>query len=53
MKPEDLHEQVAIELELMEATIRELLALQRDVAGREPMRFKSRLMDYLQTLESQ
>jgi len=36
MKPEELCEEIAIELELMEATVRELSALQRDLAGREP-----------------
>ena len=36
MKPKELGEEIAIELELMEATVRELLALQRDLAGREP-----------------
>ncbi len=36
MKSEALREEIAIELELMEATVRELLALQRDLAGREP-----------------
>jgi hypothetical protein len=36
MKPEELREEIAIELELMEATVRELMALQRDLAGREP-----------------
>jgi len=36
MKPGELREEIAIELELMEATVQELLALQRDLAGREP-----------------
>ena len=36
MKPEELREEIAIELELMEATVRELSALQHDLAGREP-----------------
>jgi hypothetical protein len=36
MKPEELREEIAIELELMEATVRELSALQNDLAGREP-----------------
>lgn len=35
MKPAELREEIAIELELMEATVRELLALQRDAAERE------------------
>lgn len=35
MKPEELCEEIAIELELMEATVRELSALQHDLAGRE------------------
>ncbi|MBC8447526.1 MAG: hypothetical protein H8D78_07230 [Chloroflexi bacterium] len=36
MKPEELREEIAIELELMEATVQELLALQHDLVGREP-----------------
>lgn len=36
MKPEELREEIAIELELMEATVRELSALQHDLTGREP-----------------
>jgi hypothetical protein len=36
MKPEELKEETSIELELMEATVQELLALQQDVTGREP-----------------
>jgi len=36
MKPGELREEIAIELELMETTVRELMALQRDLAGREP-----------------
>jgi len=36
MKPEELREEIAIELELMETAVRELMALQRDLAGREP-----------------
>jgi hypothetical protein len=35
VKPGELREEIAIELELMEATVRELLALQRDAAERE------------------
>lgn len=35
MRPEDLREEMAIELELMDATVQELLALQRDAAERE------------------
>jgi len=35
MRPEELREEIAIELELMDATIQELLALQRDAAERE------------------
>jgi hypothetical protein len=36
MKPEELRKEIAMELELMEATVWELLALQRDLDGREP-----------------
>lgn len=36
MKHEELCEEVAIELEALEITVNELLALQRDVADREP-----------------
>jgi hypothetical protein len=36
VKPSDLCEEIAIELEALEATVNELLALQCDVAGREP-----------------
>ena len=36
MKPEELREEIAVELEALEATVNELLALQRDVAHREP-----------------
>lgn len=36
MKPEELGEEVAIELDALETTVNELLALQRDVADREP-----------------
>ena len=36
MKPDELREEVAIELEAMAQVIDELLALQRDVAKREP-----------------
>jgi hypothetical protein len=35
MRPEELGEEIAIELELMDATVQELLALQRDAAERE------------------
>lgn len=35
MRPEDLQEEIAIELELMDATVQELLALQRDAEERE------------------
>ena len=35
MKPTELREEIAIELELMEATVQELLALQRDATARE------------------
>jgi hypothetical protein len=36
MRNKELREEITIELALMEATVRELLALQHDVAGREP-----------------
>jgi hypothetical protein len=36
VKPEHLREEIAIELEALETTVDELLALQRDVADREP-----------------
>ncbi len=36
MNPADLREEIAVELEAMELTVNELLALQRDVAEREP-----------------
>jgi hypothetical protein len=36
MKPDELKEQTSIEIELIEATIRELLALYNDVSNREP-----------------
>lgn len=36
MKPGELREQIAVELEALEATVTELLALRRDVAHREP-----------------
>ena len=36
MKPEDLRDEVAIELEQMEATVKELLSLVKDISGREP-----------------
>ena len=36
MKPAELGEEIALELEALEATVHELLALQRDVAHREP-----------------
>ncbi len=36
MTPQQLREEIAIELELMESTILELAALQHDVAGRSP-----------------
>jgi hypothetical protein len=36
VKPAELREEIAIELEAMDATVNELLALQADVAGREP-----------------
>jgi len=35
MRPEELREEIAVELELMDATVQELLALQRDAAERE------------------
>ncbi len=35
MRPEELGEEITIELELMDATVQELLALQRDAAERE------------------
>ena len=35
MKCEELREEIAIELELLDATVQELLALQRDAAERE------------------
>jgi hypothetical protein len=36
MKPQELREEVSIELEALEATVYELGALHHDVAGREP-----------------
>ena len=36
MKPAELGEEVTVELEALEATVNELLALQEDVARREP-----------------
>lgn len=36
MNPADLREEIAVELEAMEITVNELLALQQDVAAREP-----------------
>ena len=36
MKLEDLKIEISIELELMEATVQELLTLERDVTGKEP-----------------
>ena len=36
MRPDELREEIAVELEALEATVNELLALQRDVAHREP-----------------
>jgi hypothetical protein len=36
MTPADLGEEIAVELEALETTVNELLALQRDVAHREP-----------------
>ena len=36
MKPAELREEIAVELESMELTVNELLALQRDLSGREP-----------------
>jgi hypothetical protein len=36
VKPAELGEEIALELEALEATVKELLALQRDVARREP-----------------
>ncbi len=36
MNPAELGEEIAVELEALEATVNELLALQRDVADREP-----------------
>lgn len=36
MNPADLREEIAVELEAMEVTVKELLALQQDVAEREP-----------------
>lgn len=36
MNPAELREEITIELEAMEMTVRELLALQQDVADREP-----------------
>jgi len=36
MKPAELGEEIAVELDALEATVNELLALQRDVAHREP-----------------
>jgi hypothetical protein len=36
VNPADLREEIAVELEAMEVTVKELLALQQDVAEREP-----------------
>ena len=36
MKPIELQEDIAVELEAMEMTVDELMALQRDIAHREP-----------------
>ena len=36
MKPAELREEIAVELEALKATVNELLALQEDVAEREP-----------------
>ncbi len=36
MKPVELREEITVELEALEATVNELLALQRDVADRQP-----------------
>lgn len=36
MKPADLQEEIAVELEAMEITVNELRALERDLAEREP-----------------
>lgn len=36
MKPIELREEIAVELEAMEMTVDELVALQRDTAHREP-----------------
>lgn len=36
MKPVELREEIAVELESMELTVNELLALQRDLKGKEP-----------------
>ena len=36
MNPTELGEEIALELEALEMTVKELLALQRDVAHREP-----------------
>jgi hypothetical protein len=36
VKRSDLEQEIALELESMQTTVDELLALQRDVAGREP-----------------
>lgn len=36
MKPIELHEEIAVELEAIEMTVDELVALQRDTAHREP-----------------
>ena len=36
MKPAELREEIAVELEAMEMTVDELLSLQQDVTRREP-----------------
>jgi len=36
VRPEELREEIAVELEALEATVNELMALQQDVVGREP-----------------
>ena len=36
MKPIELHEEIAVELESMQMVVDELVALQKDMANREP-----------------
>jgi hypothetical protein len=36
VKPEQLRQEIDLELELIESTVRELASLQRDLAGRQP-----------------